>query len=112
MRRHWGEVCAKLADVIDAHYVGGIVLGWPRNIDGQEGRRCQATRAFAANLLAWRSLPLMFWDERLSSNAVAHALDETKLPPRKRLAVRDQLEATYILQGALDYMRSMDTLKT
>jgi putative Holliday junction resolvase len=78
------------------------VLGLPVNMDGSEGPRAQATRAFARNLAGLTELPIALWDERLSTAAVERALIAADLSRAKRKAVIDQHAATYILQGALD----------
>jgi putative Holliday junction resolvase len=80
----------------------GFVLGLPINMDGSEGPRAQATRAFARNLTTLTALPIALWDERLSTAAVERALIEADASRRKRKAVIDQHAAAYILQGALD----------
>jgi putative holliday junction resolvase len=79
-----------------------FVLGLPVNMDGSEGPRAQATRAFARNLEKLTELPIALWDERLSTAAVERALIAADLSRAKRKAVIDQHAATYILQGALD----------
>ena len=78
------------------------VLGLPINMDGSEGPRAQATRAFARNLAKLTELPIALWDERLSTAAVERALIAADASRAKRKAVIDQHAATYILQGALD----------
>ncbi len=78
------------------------VLGLPLNMDGSEGPRAQATRAFARNLSKLTELPIALWDERLSTAAVERALIAADASRAKRKAVIDQHAATYILQGALD----------
>jgi putative holliday junction resolvase len=80
----------------------GFVLGLPVNMDGTEGPRAQATRAFARNLSKLSELPIALWDERLSTAAVERALIEADASRAKRKAVIDQHAAAYILQGALD----------
>ena len=80
----------------------GCVLGLPINMDGTEGPRAQATRAFARNLAKLTELPIALWDERLSTAAVERALIAADASRAKRKAVIDQHAATYILQGALD----------
>jgi putative Holliday junction resolvase len=82
--------------------VVGIVLGLPVNMDGTEGPRAQSTRAFARNLAKLTTLPIAFWDERLSTAAVERDLIAADASRRKRAAVIDQHAAAYILQGALD----------
>jgi putative Holliday junction resolvase len=83
----------------------GFVLGLPLNMDGSEGPRAQATRAFARNLAKLTALPIALWDERLSTAAVERVLIEADASRRKRKAVIDQHAAAYILQGALDRLR-------
>ena len=82
--------------------VVGYVLGLPINMDGTEGPRAQATRAFARNFAGFTDLPIALWDERLSTAAVERVLIAADASRAKRKAVIDQHAATYILQGALD----------
>jgi len=89
--------------------VGGILLGLPRNMDGSEGPRCQATRAFARNLARMTDLPIGFWDERLSTVAAERALLEADTSRKRRAELIDHVAASYILQGALDRMRHIRT---
>ncbi len=84
-----------------------IVLGLPRNMDGSEGPRAQSTRAFARNLAALTELPIVFWDERLSTVAAERALLEADTSRARRADVIDHVAAGYILQGALDRLRHM-----
>jgi putative Holliday junction resolvase len=95
----------KLEGLIDAHDVGGLILGLPVSMDGSEGPRCQSTRQFAANLLARRDIVISFWDERLSTVAVERVLiDQVDMTRKRRAEVVDKAAAAYILQGALDAM--------
>ena len=85
---------------------GGLVIGLPVNMDGSEGARCQSNRAFARNILRLRDLPIAFWDERLSTQAVERMLiGEADMSRSKRAEVVDRAAAGYILQGALDRLR-------
>src|SRR5919199_2641652 len=88
--------------------VGGLVIGLPLNMDGSEGPRAQATRAFARNLAARTELPIAFWDERLSTAAVTRTLLEADASRARRAELVDKMAAAYILQGALDRLRAMD----
>lgn len=102
-RRKFTVDATALKQVIDKRDIGGLILGLPRNMDGSEGRRCQSTRQFAANLLKKFDIPIAFWDERLSTVAVERILiDEADLSRQKRANVIDKMAASYILQGALD----------
>ena len=102
-RTKFTQDAEKLLEVIEAEHVGALVIGLPVNMDGSEGPRCQATRAFADNLLKKRQIPILFWDERLSTAAVERMLvKEMDVSRRQRAQVVDKLAASYILQGALD----------
>ncbi|MDQ7018303.1 MAG: Holliday junction resolvase RuvX [Robiginitomaculum sp.] len=83
----------------------GIVVGMPINMDGTSGPRAQSVRAFAANLLQVRDVPLVFWDERLSTVAVERTLLAADTRRSRRKEVIDKMAAAYILQGALDRLR-------
>jgi putative Holliday junction resolvase len=81
----------------------GLVIGLPVNMDGTEGPRCQSARAFARNLLRLKELPIAFWDERLSTEAVNRMLiGEADTTRARRAEVVDKTAAAWILQGALD----------
>lgn len=93
---------AQLLSIAARERVGGIVLGLPVNMDGREGPRAQSTRAFARNLSRLSPLPLILWDERLSTAAVERVLIESNRSRARRAEIVDKLAAAYILQGALD----------
>lgn len=85
--------------------VGVLVLGLPINMDGTEGPRAQATRAFARNLAKLTPLAIVFWDERLSTAAVERMLIEADASRATRDKVVDKLAAAWVLQAALDALR-------
>ena len=103
-RKKFGLDAAALLALCEAREVVGLVLGLPLNMDGSEGPRCQSTRAFARNLDRLTPLPLMYWDERLSTVAAERALIEADTSRAKRAQIIDHVAAAYILQGALDRM--------
>ena len=80
----------------------GIVLGLPRNMDGSEGPRAQASRAFARNCEEAFSLPLLLWDERWSTQSAEAAMIGQDMSRAKRAEVIDSHAAAVILQGAID----------
>ena len=84
-----------------------LVFGLPLNMDGSEGPRAQATRAFMRNLRKLTPLPFAFWDERLSTAAVTRELIAQDASRAKRAEVVDRMAAAYILQGALDRLRHL-----
>ncbi|MFZ5619345.1 MAG: Holliday junction resolvase RuvX [Pseudomonadota bacterium] len=98
---------AELARLAADRSVVGIVLGLPRNMDGTEGPRAQSTRAFARNLARSLSLPVALWDERLSTVAMERSLIAIDTSRAKRAAKIDESAATFILQGAIDRLRSL-----
>ncbi len=98
---------AALLKMIETRQIAGIVLGLPRNMDGTEGPRAQATRAFARNFARLCPLALTYWDERLSTVAAERALLEADTSRARRGAVIDHVAAGYILQGALDRLENL-----
>lgn len=85
--------------------IGAVVMGLPVNMDGSEGPRAQASRAFVRNMLPLSDLPFAFWDERLSTVAAERALLEMDVSRRKRGQRIDSAAAAFILQGVLDRLR-------
>jgi len=94
----------RLLDLAAEHGIGGFVVGLPLNLDGSEGPRAQATRAFVRHLAKLTTLPILCWDERLSTAAAERVLLEADTSRRRRAAVVDKVAAAVILQGALDRM--------
>ena len=104
-RKKFGLDAARLLEVMENRKVGGLVLGFPRNMNGSEGPRCQSTRAFARNLEKLWDGPIGYWDERLSTVAAERALLEADTSRKRRAEVIDHVAAGYILQGFLDRLR-------
>jgi putative Holliday junction resolvase len=86
-----------------------LVIGLPLNMDGTEGPRVQATRAFIRSMSGLTALPFILWDERLSTAAVTRSLIAQDASRAKRAAVVDRMAAAYILQGALDRLSRLTT---
>jgi len=104
-RKRFGADAARLAELVRENTAVALVLGLPLNMDGSEGPRAQSTRAFARNLAPKLNLPILFWDERLSTAAVDRMLIEGGTRRDRRAEVIDKLAASYILQGFLDRLR-------
>ena len=94
----------RLAALCAQHGVGGLVIGLPLNMDGSEGPRAQSTRSFVRNLKPILPLPVLFYDERLSTAAVNRMLIDADTSRARRGELVDKLAAAYILQGCLDVM--------
>jgi putative Holliday junction resolvase len=101
-RRKFADDAQRLIHLAKREKAGLIVLGLPLNMNGSEGPRAQSTRAFARNLTRQIDIPIVFWDERLSTAAVERVLIAADQSRAKRGAVIDKLAAAYILQSALD----------
>jgi putative Holliday junction resolvase len=98
----------RLLELAQEHGVGGFVIGLPISLDGSEGPRAQATRAFTRNLVKLTPLPMLHWDERLTTAAAERSLLEADLSRRRRSQVIDKVAATLILQSALDRLKLFD----
>ncbi len=109
VRRKFSLDAVRLFDITVEHKVAGLVLGMPRNLDGNEGPRAQATRALARNLNKLSALPVLLWDERLTTAIAERMLIDAAQSRKRRAEVIDKLAATLILQSALDMMRQAHT---
>jgi putative Holliday junction resolvase len=94
----------KIVAIVRRFEIGAIVVGLPLNMDGSEGPRAQATRAFARNLAPLAGCPILFWDERLSTAAVTRTLLASDASRSRRADLVDKMAAAYILQGFLDFV--------
>lgn len=92
----------QLVTICEAENVAGIVVGYPLNMDGTEGPRCQSTRAFVRNLEDYIDVPMCFWDERMSSQEAEDAMLATDMSRQKRAAKVDKVAAALFLQGFLE----------
>ena len=101
-RGKWGKDRALIEELIKARNVRGLVLGLPRNMDGSEGPRAQASRAFARNADEAFGLPLLLWDERWSTQSAEAAMIGQDMSRAKRAEAIDSHAAAVILQGAID----------
>jgi len=104
-RQKFTQDAERLLQLIVENDAVGVILGLPLNMDGSEGPRAQSTRAFARNLAQKTAIPIVFWDERLSTSAVTRTLIEADVRRDRRAEVVDKLAASYILQGALERLR-------
>ena len=100
----------QLEKAIHRYNIGGLIFGWPLNMDGTVSKRCQATQQFALNCgYEGIDLPMAFYDERLSTVAIERILiDEADMSRKKRGAVVDKMAAGFILQGALELLEGLN----
>ncbi len=104
-RKKFAIDAQEILKLYDGRQCSGFVIGLPLNMDGSAGPSAQAARAFARNMLGLRDVPLLLWDERLSTAAVTRTLLEGDASRRRRGEVVDKMAAAYMLQGALDAMQ-------
>ncbi|MGX1196115.1 putative Holliday junction resolvase [Parvibaculum sp. MBR-TMA-1.3b-4.2] len=97
----------RLLALATQYEVAALVVGLPLNMDGTEGPRCQSTRAFVRNLEKLTELPVVFQDERMSTQAVTRTLLEADTSRARRAELVDKMAAAHILQGALDRLRNL-----
>jgi putative Holliday junction resolvase len=107
-RRRRTDDFAALAAVVARHEIVGTVLGYPLNLDGTKGPRAQATESFARALGEAFPLPLLLWDERLTTVAAERALLEADTSRARRAEKIDMVAAALILRGALERMLQKD----
>lgn len=93
-----------IKEVVSEQKVGGLVIGYPVNMDGSEGPRCQSIRQFARNLSERMELPMLLFDERMSTLAVTRTMMDADLSRERRGELVDKMAASYILQGVLDIL--------
>ena len=101
-RRKFAQDAEVLKFEVEQQNAIGLVVGYPLNMDGSEGPRCQSTRAFVRELEKFIALPTLLWDERLSSAKAEEAMMEAQLSRVKREQRIDKIAAAVILQGFLD----------
>ena len=101
-RSKFTKDAARLREIAQGRNIVGTVIGLPRNMDGSEGPRAQSVRAFARNVVEHLDLPVVLWDERLTTVAAERTLLEADMSRKRRAEVIDAVAAQFILQGALD----------
>jgi putative holliday junction resolvase len=107
MRKKFSLDAATLLAMLGKENTGAVVIGLPINMDGSEGPRAQASRAFVRNMARMTELPFAFWDERLSTVAAERTLIEMDFSRKKRATKIDSAAAAFILQGVLDRIHQL-----
>jgi putative Holliday junction resolvase len=92
-------------DLVKKHHVSKIVIGLPLQMDGSEGTRVEKTKVFARWLEKTLGLPVVFWDERLTTRQALQVLNQQKMNGRKKKKLKDQIAATIILSNYLESER-------
>lgn len=105
------KTCARIEELIKQYEVKTIVLGLPKNMNNTEGERVEKTKEFKDMLERRTGLPVVLWDERLTTVAAEQVLMESGVRRENRKAVIDKVAACLILQGYLDRLQAEKTGK-
>ena len=100
------KTCARIEELIAEYEVTEIVLGLPKNMNNSEGERCEKTLEFKEMLERRTGLTVELWDERLTTVAADNLMMEAGIRRENRKEYVDQIAASFILQGYLDYLQN------
>lgn len=98
------QTLARIESLVSSYGVEKIVLGYPKNMNGTEGERCEKTKEFRDMLVRRVNLPVELWDERLTTVAADNIMTESNVTGERRKEYVDEIAAMLILQGYLDYL--------
>lgn len=106
-RTKWPKDKDRLGLIIEQNDIKAVLVGYPLNMDGSKGARCQSVKDFVMLMEeTWSNMPFFFFDERLSTHTVDKFLDNDRSQTReKRKEFKDALAARVILEEALDWLR-------
>lgn len=99
------KTAARIEELVKEYEITTIVIGLPKNMNNTEGERVEKTKAFGEMLERRTGLPVVYWDERLTTVAAEQVLMESGVRRENRKAVIDKIAACFILQGYLDHIR-------
>ena len=100
------QTLARIEELIKEYNVEKIVLGFPKNMNNSEGERCEKTLEFKEMLERRTGLTVELWDERLTTVAADNLMMEAGIRRETRKEYVDQIAASFILQGYLDYLQN------
>ncbi|EJF7543778.1 Holliday junction resolvase RuvX [Listeria monocytogenes] len=92
----------RVKELVLEYEVGKVVVGLPKNMNNTIGPRAESSKIYAEVLEARIGLPVVLWDERLTTSAAERTLIEADVSRKKRKEVIDKLAAVMILQSYLD----------
>ena len=96
----------EIMKIIDENDVKAIIIGNPINMDGSQGKSSQSVKDIANNISKFINLPICLWDERLSTVGAFNLSSQLDINVSKREKDIDKNAATFILQGAIDYLNN------
>ena len=105
IKKNNSDLVKEIKKIIEENNIKGIVVGNPINMDGSKGPSAQSANDFAKYLSNNISISVTMWDERLSSEAAFNLSSNLDINTSKKVEKLDQNAASFILQGAIDYIR-------
>ena len=105
IKKNNSDLLKEIKEIIGENNIKGIVVGNPINMDGSKGPSAQSANDFAKYLSNNISIPVTMWDERLSSEGAFNLSSNLDVNVSKKVKKLDQNAASFILQGAIDYIR-------
>ncbi len=105
IKKNNSDFIKEIREIIEENNVRGIIVGNPINMDGSKGSSSQSANDFAKYLSNNISIPVTMWDERLSSEGAFNLSSNLDVNTSKKVEKLDQNAASFILQGAIDYIR-------
>ena len=104
--KKFAEIVSIIQNIIVERNICAIIIGDPINMDGSIGPKSQSSKTFMNNLSKIVNIPILLWDERLSTVYAEKTLLEADLSRKKRKKIIDKIAASVILQGFLDFLNT------
>ena len=104
IKNNFSDLLAGINKIISENNIKGVVIGNPINLDGSSSNSSQSAKDLAINLSKNISIPITMWDERLSSRGAFNLFNDLNVNTSKKISKLDENSATFILQGALDFL--------
>jgi putative Holliday junction resolvase len=105
IKNSFAELLIEINKIINENDIKGVVVGNPINLDGSNSQSSQSAKDLAINLSKKIAIPIVMWDERLSSRGAFNLSNDLNVNTSKKISKLDENSAAFILQGALDYLR-------
>jgi len=105
IKNSFSELLIQINKIIKENDIKGIIIGNPINLDGSNSQSSQSAKDLAINLSKNITIPIAMWDERLSSRGAFNLSNDLNVNTSKKISKLDENSATFILQGALDFLR-------
>ena len=102
----FNEILNILEKIVTERNICAIIVGDPINMDGSIGPKSQSSRSFIKNLSKELDIPILLWDERLTTVSAERSLLEADISRKKRQQLIDKIAASIILQNFLDYLNT------